>query len=286
MRISEKAMLVLLRISCWSGRRFDRELTDEVCKSKSARSGAARVNKNLVEGSSELQAVMKCYGAIRQFVYAQTLPWADTGARILPVSNYFQFSQGMSGLRRAAEAAVEAFKGAFPDIINRAEVALNGMFDRGDYPSQAELDSLFSCSVDFRPMPEAADFRVVLSDDEDKRIRDEIEGQLKGALTDAMADLWRRLREAVDHMAKKLGEPGAIFRDSLVGNVRELVDLIPRLNLTGDASLEAMAADVQAKLAGLDPDVLRESEVDRALAAQNAAAIVRKMAGYTVGAGI
>jgi hypothetical protein len=286
MRISEKAMLVLLRISCWSGRRFDRELTDEVCRSKSARSGAARVNKNLVEGSSELQAVAKCHGAIRQFVYAQTLPWADTGARILPVSNYFEFSKGMSGLKRAAEAAVEAFVAAYPDIIDRARVALNGMFDQGDYLPQDQIERLFSCSVDFRPMPEAADFRVVLSDDEDKRIRDEIEGQLKGALTDAMADLWRRLREAVDHMARKLGEPGAIFRNSLVENVRELVDLIPRLNLTGDKSLEGVAADVKAKLAGLDPDVLRESEIDRALAAQTAEAIVRKMAGYTIGGGL
>lgn len=282
MRISEKAMLVLLRISCWSGRRFDRKLTDEVCKSKSARSGAARVNKNLAEGSSELQAVMKCYGAIRQFVYAQTLPWADTGARILPVSNYFEFSKGVSTLIRAAEAAVLNLRWAYPGIIKRAEVALNGMFDRGDYPSESQLESLFSVSVDFRPMPEAADFRVVLSNDEDKRIREEIEAQLKGALTDAMADLWRRLREAVDHMAKKLGEPGAIFRDSLVGNVRELVDLIPRLNLTGDASLEDVAAEVKSKLADLDPDVLRESEVDRALAAQSAASIVRKMSGYAI----
>ena len=286
MRVSEKAMLVLLRISCWSGRRFDRGLTEEVCKSKSARTGAARVNKNLVEGSSELQAVMKAYGAIRQFVYEQTLPWADTGARILPVSNYFQFCKGIDELRRAADVAVAAFKVAFPDIINRAEVALNGMFKRTDYPSQEEVDNLFSCSVDFRPMPEASDFRVDLADDEVNKIRGEIEGQVKGALTDAMADLWRRLREAVDHMAKKLGEPGAIFRDSLVGNVRELVDLIPRLNLTGDASLDAVTADVKAKLAALDPDVLRSSEVDRALAADTAAAIVRKMAGYTIGAGL
>jgi hypothetical protein len=258
-------------------------LTDEVCRSKSANRGAARVNKNLVEGSSELQAVAKCYGAIRQFVYEQTLPWADTGARILPVSNYFQFSQGMSGLRRAAEAAVEVFVEAYPDIIERARVALNGMFDQGDYLPQGQIRRLFSCSVDFRPMPEAADFRVSLSDDEDKRIRGEIEGQLKGALTDAMADLWRRLREAVDHLAVKLGEPGAIFRDSLVGNVRELVDLIPRLNLAGDVDLEAVAAEVKDKLTSLDPEVLRNSEIDRAMTARAAQDIIRKMAGYTAG---
>jgi hypothetical protein len=286
MRISEKAMLVVLRISCWSGRRFDRDLTDEVCRSKSANRGAARVNKNLVEGSNELQAVARACGALRQFVYEQTLPWADTGARILPVGNYFKFSNGAGDLRRSIDAAVDVFVGAYPDIISRAKVALNGMFDPGDYLPQDGIRRLFSVAVDFRPMPEAADFRVELGDDETERIRGEIEGQLKGALTDAMADLWRRLREAVDHMAKKLGEPGAIFRDSLVGNVRELVDLIPRLNLTGDQDLETVAADVKTKLASLDPDVLRESEVDRALAADTAASIVRKMAGYTIGAGL
>ena len=53
-------------------------------------------------------------------------------------------------------------------------------------------------------------------------------------------DLWRRLREVVAHMVDRLNEPESRFHGSLVTNVLDLVEILPRLNVNGDAGSEPL----------------------------------------------
>jgi hypothetical protein len=71
----------------------------------------------------------------------------------------------------------------------------------------------------------------------------------------ASRELWQRLYEAVSHMAERLQvykvtEEGVEhpFRDSVVTNLVKLVDVLPKLNVTGDPELERLAAQVRASL--------------------------------------
>jgi len=66
-----------------------------------------------------------------------------------------------------------------------------------------------------------------------------------------------RKQPATTDMAEKLGNPDAVFRDSLVNNLVELVDLIPALNFTVDPELDQLARATRDKLANLDPENLR-----------------------------
>jgi hypothetical protein len=72
-------------------------------------------------------------------------------------------------------------------------------------------------------------------------------------------------REAVSHLAERLqaykvtGEGVEHpFRDSVVRNLVKLVDVLPKLNVTGDPELERLAAQVRASLL-VDPQELRKS---------------------------
>ena len=58
-------------------------------------------------------------------------------------------------------------------------------------------------------------------------------------------------------MAEKLANPDAVFRDSLVNNLVELVDLIPARNFTADPELDQLARATRDKLANLDPENLQ-----------------------------
>jgi hypothetical protein len=64
-----------------------------------------------------------------------------------------------------------------------------------------------------------------------------------------------------------------IFRDSLVENVRELVAVLPSLNITGDPTLAAVAARMEA-LCRDDADELRDNAAARASVAAEADAIL------------
>ena len=65
-------------------------------------------------------------------------------------------------------------------------------------------------------------------------------------------------------------------------NLVKLVDLLPKLNVTGDLQLEQLAAQVRASLM-VDPQELRKSESVRIEAARKASAICDRMAAYMAG---
>jgi hypothetical protein len=71
-------------------------------------------------------------------------------------------------------------------------------------------------------------------------------------------------------------------RDSVVTNLVKLVDVLPKLNVTGDPELERLAAQVCASLL-VDPQELRESKSLRSETAKKAFAICDRMAAYMVG---
>jgi hypothetical protein len=69
------------------------------------------------------------------------------------------------------------------------------------------------------------------------------------------------------------------FRDSLVENVRAIVQLAPALNLMDDPRIAALCADIERNLTVHDPEQLRNSEALRESVANEADAILKRMQG-------
>ena len=86
-----------------------------------------------------------------------------------------------------------------------------------------------------------------------------------------------RLRE--DDEGKPL-----VFRDSMIENIRNLVDIVPRLNIFGDDTLARLCEQVKDKIAGVEPDSLRPSRsfdpAARARVKCDAEALMEQFAGY------
>jgi hypothetical protein len=61
-----------------------------------------------------------------------------------------------------------------------------------------------------------------------------------------------------DHESKK------IFRDSMVSNVLDIVELLSVCNVTGDSQMAALANRLDETLRGVTPDALREDGYLRA----------------------
>ncbi len=70
------------------------------------------------------------------------------------------------------------------------------------------------------------------------------------------------------------------FRDSLVENVRSLLEIMPRLNITGDAHIERVRQELADKVACHDPETLREDRILRAEVVDAASGILAQMEGY------
>jgi hypothetical protein len=280
--LDTKAMIVKLKVSQWTARRYDKKVSDEVATLKNADKDAGRYNKALV-AQDAIKKVNQAAMAARQFHYEQTLPWYDDGARILPSKNYDSYMKGMRDLRAEFEARVREFCSNYPAMVEAARIKLNGMFNAADYPSASEIAWKYSYNVGIEPIPVAGDFRVGLAGGEVEQIKADIEARLKTATAAAMKDLWERLHDVVARMAEKLKDSDAVFRDTLIGNICELTALLPALNLTDDAELEAMRRKIETTLCTYKPQDLRDNKKERGAAVRDAQSILDAMQSYVGG---
>src|ERR1700684_3758739 len=101
-----RAMLVNLSISSWAGTKYDRKVTAEVNASHGASSTAGRYNKSLMPDDAEsYKALVKFIGKVRVDThYAQTLPWSDTGWRLLPIKNYQAYTDAIRNAQHEFES--------------------------------------------------------------------------------------------------------------------------------------------------------------------------------------
>ena len=71
-----------------------------------------------------------------------------------------------------------------------------------------------------------------------------------------------------------------VFRDSVMTNMVDLVEILPALNVTEDPELEEMCADVKAALTGYSVKDLRKDAKIRETAGTEAKRIMDTMKGY------
>jgi len=285
--LSSRAMIVSLSISQWSGRRLDREITDEVNLQHNAASDAGRFNKLLLPKEA-LAGIVSIVGETRTDFAKRTLPWMDGGARIMAADAYLAHMSWVAGQVRKFETAVDDFIASYHSHVLDAKVRLNGMFKDSDYPTPEVLRTKFSIECRVLPVPAADDFRVDMSEAQARMIRADIERQVAEATAAAVKDVYARIADVVGRMVDRLNayKPAAkkgdrsegVFRDSLVGNVRDMIDILPALNITGDPALSAMADKLQP-LVQHDADVLRDNAAIRRDVAAEAKAILDSMSG-------
>ena len=277
--INSRALLVNLSISTWSARKFDRAISDEIAAQHNAARDAVRANKALIQGDS-YKALIRAAQAARTAHYFHTLAWSDEGWRLLPTSNHTAYTDELRALQGQFQPALAEFVRDYPRLQEIARARLNGMYKAADYPHPAAISDRFRISTEFTPVPSSGDFRLdELTADELQRVEQSVTNRVEQATADAVADAWRRLHEVVSAMRERLAQPDAIFRDSLVTNARDVVEVLGRLNVTQDPSLEAMRATVAADLTQYDPQELRDAPAIREQTAARADEILTAMQG-------
>lgn len=279
--LSEKAMLIRNRVSFWDARKFDRKISDEIADEKGAEHDVGRYNKQLFRREA-LRDLVRIKTAAKDYHNSVTLAW-DKNLRVLPSSMYFEYMQKMQDFRIQLERAAQELERDYPKWIADAKARLNGMFNQSDYPHQHDIASRFGIQTLVWPMPDSDDFRVALGSAETKRIKRDMAKQLEDQVNKSIGDLWQRVYEAVEKMRDVLGDKDKRISASLVSNLRDIVDLLPKLNVTGDPRLDKMAKTLGASLCKRDVETLRADDHIRAEQAQTADDILATMAGYIGG---
>lgn len=272
--IQNRAMLARLCISQWTARKHDKSVSSEVEKAHAAHD-AGRYNKLLVS-KALLDPISKLAGVIRQYHYAQTLPWNDGGDRLLPSALFMNYTAEIRKFKAEYQALVRTLVAAYPTEVMAARNRLGTMYCPDDYPEVYELHSKFDINVEFIPVPSAKDFRVDVSEETAQEIRDQITESVNARQTQAVKDCYRRIHDVISKLYERLSVEDAVFKDSLIGNARDLMAVLPGLNITQDPELDILHQDISALL--VSPQTLRTDPVTRKATADAADAILSRLA--------
>lgn len=279
--LSSSAMLVELSISCWTGRKKDKKASQEITSANNADDGVANVHKKLLADCEELIAIQKFVGNVRNIHYSSTLAWSDTGLRLLPTAKYFKYHQQLTELKTEFHRLESIFLTGYDWAVSQMQAKLGGLHDASDYPTVESLRRKFAFQLSYIPLPEAGDFRVDINNEAITQIKADYESFYERTFNTAMNDIWQRVYDALTNMSQRLGykDDGSknVFRDTLVTNATDLIDLLDICNVAQDTQMSALKRKIEETLSGVTPDGLREDTYLRDQTKANVDAIIKQL---------
>lgn len=276
MKLTEKALTIELNISAWSGRKKDKSVTHEIEVLKDAKE-AGNFNKLLIN-TKYLKGFTNAANAARMFHETNTMPWADRGPRLLPSENYMFYKEGMIKLKNTFDEEVGKFLDVYPAAIHDARLHLGKMFRESDYPTREEIERKFNFKTTAFPVSEA-DFRVAgIGAEEIENLKSSVEKEIQERLNVATKDVWSRIKEQLNQMKEKFSNPDSRIYSSMFENLKELINVLPRLNVVKDPNLDRICEDMKGLL--VEPDAVRTSDALKAAKAKEVENVMSRFESF------
>lgn len=276
MELAKCAILRHVVLRSWTGRGQDKELTQQLARDRNVTAADVKVDKNRV-AKKYLDPITQQDGKIRAIHRRLTLPWSDEGMRVLPTRMLEQWDEKVIPELNVRDNRVAEFISNWDEIVDEARHRLKSMFREEDYPSVSKLRRRFSYSISSQPFPTENDFRVDLNQANLDRIKRGLEENIRNSLRDSTQELWNRLYAVVNHVATRWSEDGKVY-DSAIGNINEVVELLPALNLANDPALNELTDEVRKRLSSVNVECVRGNKSTKKAIAQDAKRLAAKIA--------
>lgn len=278
-----KGCLVKLETSAWTARAkvpaktlLDKGTHGDVDPSY------VNAHKRLVDGKA-LSAVESIRSEARAWLSSQSLPFPLDGAVFVPADQIERIDAKLATFRTRYEEAVAEFVADYPTLREDARTLLGSLYSASDYPADVRARFAFSWRfLSLSPASEAQLLNPALVEQERQKFQ-----QLMAQATEAaVTELRVRFAACVDHVVDRLsgdddGKP-KIFRDSLVGNLRDFLDGFQALNVCDDKQLAALVERARTTIEGLDADDLRKNGSTREHVASKMADVQAALDGMLV----
>ena len=272
--LSSRAVLTNMIISRWRAKGRHKDVDQKVTNFLETKRKAGSTQIDLLDPKSIKETQNAAYN-LSKWYKSMTLPW-DENSRILPAALHSRFKEGYETRMEAFSKTVDAFISIYPQLLREARLDLGEeLYGIMEFPPITQIRSKFGVHLSYLPVPVAGDFRITLSDEEMGKLRTELDERNKAMLARSMHDAWVRLHDVVVDMVDRLNKPK--FRDTIIGNIRNLTDILPELNLAGDEDLNKVRDEIVEKLCRYTPEQLRDNEGRREEVAEAAGKILSGM---------
>lgn len=275
------AVLVSLTIREFGTHKRDDGASLDVTSRNQADVSAARVWKTLLPKGSVIDDVRAALGAIRSFHYKNTHAYVHDGPRILPTKNYQAYQQGMRLRKEELEKAVLTLEQDYEVLKEAAKQKLGALYDERDYPPVQQVRQAYQVATVFSPMPATEMLMDLgLETKEMEEMRSKLESELQDAFQSANRKMWldlhSKLEVVIDQMASEKGN----VHPKTLESIASLIEMLPRLNVTNDAALDAMAARLSTVVQSMSSPGFRHSEEAKTKAVEEARSVFGVMSSF------
>lgn len=274
--IKEKAVLVKLNFRNGVGfTATDKPVTQEV-EERHNTTKAGRYVKTLFR-RNDIQAIFDAENIAKLAHSRYTLPWLDSGIRILPVAMFEKYNAAISKAISDYDVAVARFAERYDEIMEENKTRLKEMFNESDYPSKESAAIGFRLSVSYFPIPDKDDFRIDASDGIVSGFKIQYEKDMKEYEMNAKSDVADRLSRSMSKLLTKLGTDDKKITDNALLKFSELLKDLKGLNVTGDKGIAAAIKEAEMSFSKETAEALNSNASYRAQKKEEAQAIVTKL---------
>lgn len=221
------------------------------------------VNKNLLD-SREFDAIRTHDGKTRAWLVTRALPSLfKEGVFRVPNKLVVEVDEYLTARATERKQLVESFRETYVQRVSEAVTRLNGLANINDYLTADQASERFGLTwryVTFATPDALKNLREGLFEREKAKVSKMVEDaaeEIKTVLRVQMAALVKRmvvqLTPSVDGKRKKI-------YDSLVGNVADFLNTFNARNLADDNELQALVETARRTIAGVGPELLRDSD--------------------------
>lgn len=285
-KLSSKALLVKLTIRRAALTRKDQALTDQIQAQQNDQSLTV-LTKLFRDKNGPVYQIMQKVGEVYTYHKDNTLPWVDSGPRLLPSSQYMDYTSEMRQRIAVVDTMLRQWMPQY-DLLVDADVKyrnggqLTGRAHANDYPTASEFQHRMSFDLRFQPMPDQSHFLFDLSEDDTKAFDDAINEAARLAKADAISRMLDPLKHLVAKLQTPIDNDGSVFRDSAIQNIVEGCKAARRLMLDDTPELKAEIDTLEnmAVSYAFGAVALRNSPDTREAAAKRLAEVADKMAAF------
>jgi hypothetical protein len=232
---------------------------EEVGLTYDADSKLLTAGKRLIDVRHErFKAMTTIKSRIASYWRTMTLPYVESGVRLIRQSDLGSFIQTMEGFREELHQAEAELNAVYDHVLADARQRLGRLFNADDYPT--EIRGLFEVEWDF-PSIEPPQYLMRLNPDLFRQEQERVTHRFEEAVQLAEQAFIDELAKLVGHLTERLTGDGEtkIFRDSAVTNLTEFFQRFQKLNVRSNVELDALVEQAQELVSGVTPQALRDN---------------------------
>jgi hypothetical protein len=289
---SDLVTLVSFTFKFPGGIKVHKSASEELRQSKKVKKKSrAKVTVDILS-SEDLADARKQGTAARNFLYKNSLAFEERNQRAVPNVLLDKVHNGLEEFGAKADVHFEEFIASHSSLQERFKQEAGDLETGVEFPTVEQLREKYSWMVDTDVAPDVTKLANVslvgvtkqVEDSFKKRLVESHERKIARATDDVTKRVTNVISEVVDHMDKfgRDGEGKLVggFKDSLIGNVRELAGNLKAFNITNDPALEEVRKLLVDKVCKIDPQTLRDSEPLRREVKKDAEAILSKVGRF------